>query len=138
MHFFGLFFNMGLHCVSKITQRKGKIMKKNVTLDRWVVMMADCLQNYGRGIKEQYVLKVGLNLQGDELVDRCANVKLSELAAKKVYRVYLSLYDSTKNRLNERGFDDSRESFEMLYHLPSVDLLMALPEDQLEATTLCD
>lgn len=108
------------------------------TIDRWVVMMADCLQNYGRGVKEQYVLKVGLNLQGDELVDQCANAKLNELAEKKVFRVYLSLYESVKHRLQEHGFDDSQEAFERLYHLPSVDLLMALPEDQLEATMLCD
>lgn len=111
---------------------------KKASLDRWVVMLADCLQNYGRATKEQYVIIVGKDLTGTDLFKPYLDDKLSKLVEDKCYTIYLGIYKSAKNQLNERGYDDSRESFEILYNLPNIDLLMSLPEEQLKLATVCD
>lgn len=111
---------------------------KKASLDRWTVILADCLQNYGRATKEQYVITVGKDMKDTELFKPYLDDKLSKLVEDKCYGIYLSIYKSAKNQLLEHGYDDSRESFEMLYTLPNIDLLMSLPEEQLKLAVVCD
>lgn len=111
--------------------RRAEGEKTRVRYDRWSLMIADSLQKYGQATKEQLAFEMAAK-KGISVFEAYASKDFDELIEDKMYKVYLNLSDTVHAELKKRGFTDSKESFFYLYELPNTELLLTLPEDELD------